>query len=175
LSKYEQTTGPKRRRGTIITTVANGEDLVHIEAAYEALATRKTISIELENSTITLNMATKEDKAKRGMLTQKENEIQDNINVITENRNQFKIIAFKGYAHDTISSYRKETNDFLATQRSKGKVTGIEHHTTNTPNGDMEIYIITISSPKDRDLILGLSSGTLRLTYSEDTATEEAA
>jgi hypothetical protein len=36
-------------------------------------------------------MATKEDRAKRGMLTQEENEIQDNINVITENRNQFKM------------------------------------------------------------------------------------
>jgi hypothetical protein len=55
------------------------------------LAARKTITAELENSTITLNMATKEDRAKRGMLTQEENEIQDNINVITENRNQFKM------------------------------------------------------------------------------------
>jgi hypothetical protein len=171
LSKYEQTTGLKRRRGTLVIMVANGEDLDHIEAAYEALAARKTITIELENiTTTTLNMATKEDKAKRGMLTQKENEIQDNINVIMENRNQFKIIAYKGYAYDTISNYRKETNDVLATQRSPGKVTGIEHHTTSTPNGDMEIYIITVSSPKDRDLILGLSSGTPRLTYSEDTA-----
>jgi hypothetical protein len=88
LSKYEQTTGLKRRRGALIVMVANGEDLDHIEAAYEALGARKTISIELENSTITLNMATKEDRAKRGMVTQKENEIQDNINAITENRNQ---------------------------------------------------------------------------------------
>jgi hypothetical protein len=158
LSKYEQSTGPKRRRGTLVIMVANGEDADHFEAAYEAFAARKTVTAELENSTITLSMATKEDKAKRGMLiTQKENEIQDNINVITENRNQFKTIAYKGYAHGTISNYRKETNGFLAsTQRSKGKVTGIEHHTTNTSNGDMEIYIITVSSPKDRDLILGL-------------------
>jgi hypothetical protein len=66
LSKYEQTTGPKRRRGTLVIMAANGEDLDHIEAAYEALAARKTIAVELENSTITLNMATKEDKAKRG-------------------------------------------------------------------------------------------------------------
>jgi hypothetical protein len=85
-----------------------------------------------------------------------ENEIQDNVNVITANRNQFKIIAYKGFAHDTISKYRKETNDFLTAQNSPGKVTGIDHHTTSTTNGDMEIYIITVSSPKDRDLILGL-------------------
>jgi hypothetical protein len=85
------------------------------------------------------------------VLTQEENEIQDNINVITENRNQFKIIAYKGYAHGTISKYQKETNDFLAAQRSPGKVTGIEHHTTATPKGDMEIYITTVSSPKDRE------------------------
>ena len=87
---------------------ANGEDVDHLEAAYEAIAKRKTITAELENSTITLNMSNKEDKAKRDMLTQKENEIQDNINVITENRNQFKTIAYKGYGHDTISNYRKE-------------------------------------------------------------------
>ena len=114
LSKYEQPTGLKRRRGTIAIMVANEEDVDHFEAVYEALATRKTIGVELEDSTITLNMSSKEDKAKRDMLTQKENEVQDNINVITENRNQFKIIAYKGYGHDTISNYRKETNDFLA-------------------------------------------------------------
>ena len=106
LSKYEQSTGLKRRRGTIVIMVANGEDVDHLEAAYEAIATRKTIAVELENIAITLNMSCKEDKAKRDMLTQKENEIQDNINVITENRNQFKIIAYKGFGHDTISNYR---------------------------------------------------------------------
>jgi hypothetical protein len=159
LSKYEQPTGLKRRRGTAVIMAANGEDVDHIEAAYEAIVARKTIPVELENSTITLNMGTKEDRAKRDMLTQKENEIQDNINVITENRNQFKTLAYKGYGHDTISNYRKEANDFLDIHRSKGRgVIGIEHHTTNTPNGDMEIYIITVSSPKDRDLILGLCS-----------------
>ena len=90
--------------------------------------------------------------------------------MISENRNQFKIIAYKGYGHDTISNYRKETNDFLAIHGSKGEVIGIEHHATNTSTGDMEIYITTVSNPRDRDLILGLSSGTLRLTYTEATA-----
>jgi hypothetical protein len=33
---------------------ANGEDVDHIEAAYEALAAKKTITAELENSTTTL-------------------------------------------------------------------------------------------------------------------------
>jgi hypothetical protein len=47
-----------------------------------------------------------------------------------------------------ISNYRKETNDFLTAQNSPGGVTRIEHHTTSTANGDMEIYIITVSSPK---------------------------
>jgi hypothetical protein len=104
------------------------------------------------------------------MLTQEENEIQDNIKVITENRNQFKTTGYKGYAHGTTSRYRKETNDFLTAQRSPGKVTGIEHHTTTTSQGDMEMYIITVSSPKDRDLILGHGSGSIRLTFSEETA-----
>jgi hypothetical protein len=81
LSKYEQSIGPKRRRGTAVIMVADGEDVDHLEAAYEALATRKTVSVGLKNSTITLNMSNKEDKAKRDMLTQKENEVQDNINV----------------------------------------------------------------------------------------------
>jgi hypothetical protein len=90
--------------------------------------------------------------------------------VITENRNQFKTIAYKGFGHDTISNYRKETNDYLATHGGEGEVTGIEHHTTNTSTGDIEIYITTVSNPRDRDLILGLTSGTPRLTYTEETA-----
>jgi hypothetical protein len=98
-----------------------------------------------------------------------ENEIQDSANAITANRNQFKIIAYKGFAHGTTSKYRKETNDFLTAQNGPGRATGIDHHTTSTANGDMEMYIITVSSPKDRDLSLGLCSGTTRLTYSEDT------
>ena len=57
LSKYEQSIGLKRRRGTAVIMVANGEDVCHLEAAYEAIATRKTITAELENSTITLNKA----------------------------------------------------------------------------------------------------------------------
>jgi hypothetical protein len=39
----------------------------------------------------------------------------------------------------------------------------------------MEIYIITVSNPRDRDLILGFSSSTLRLTYTEAAAIEEPA
>ena len=102
------------RRGTIAIMVADGEDVDHLEAAYEALATRKTIRAELENSnTITPNMGNKEDKAKRDMLTHKENEVQDNIKVIMENRYQVKIICYNGYADDTKDKYRQETNDHL--------------------------------------------------------------
>ena len=76
----------------------DGEDLDQYETAYEALAERKTIRIELgNNNTITLNMGNKEDKAKRDMLTQEENEVQDNIKVIMENRNQVKIICYNGF------------------------------------------------------------------------------
>jgi hypothetical protein len=59
--------------------------------------------LQLENSTTTLNMSNKEDKAKRDMLTQKENEVQDNIKVITENRNQFKIVGYNGFVGGIIS------------------------------------------------------------------------
>ena len=131
LNKYEQKTGLKRRRGMPVVMAANEDDLDHIEAAYEALAAKKTIAVELENSTITLTMVTKEDKAKRGLLTTEENEIQDSANAITENRNQFKIIAYKGYAHGTTSNYRKETNDFLTTQNSPGRATDWDR----TPHG----------------------------------------
>ena len=34
----------------------------------------------------------------------------------------------------------------------------------------MEIYIITATNPRDRDLILGYISGTIRLRYTEETA-----
>jgi hypothetical protein len=34
-------------------------------------------------------------------------------------------------------------------------VTGIEHHTTSTSTGDMEIYITTVTTSRDRDLIPG--------------------
>ena len=95
--------------------IADGEDLDQFEAAYEALAARKTTKAELENNnTITLNMGNKEDKDKRDMLTHKENEVQDNIKVITENRSQFKIIGYQGFAHDTMNKYQQETNDYLA-------------------------------------------------------------
>jgi hypothetical protein len=52
LSKYEQSMGLKRRRGTIVIMIciADGEDLDQFEAAYEALAARKTIKVELENN-----------------------------------------------------------------------------------------------------------------------------
>ena len=68
MSKYEQSIGLKTRRGAIVIMIADGEDLDQYETAYEALAERKTIRIELENNnTITLNMGNKEDKAKRDM------------------------------------------------------------------------------------------------------------
>jgi hypothetical protein len=34
----------------------------------------------------------------------------------------------------------------------------------------MKIFIVTVSSPKDRDPILGHVTGTIRLTFSEETA-----
>jgi hypothetical protein len=34
----------------------------------------------------------------------------------------------------------------------------------------MELFIISVSSPKDRDLILGLVAGAIKLTYTEATA-----
>jgi hypothetical protein len=71
--------------------VANGEDVDYIEAAYETLATRRTVNVDLGDSTITLNMVTKEDRAKRGMLTQEENEIQDNIKHQSDHRKQVPI------------------------------------------------------------------------------------
>jgi hypothetical protein len=39
----------------------------------------------------------------------------------------------------------------------------------------MEIFITTVSSPNDRDLILGLVFGTTKLTYTEATATSTSA
>jgi hypothetical protein len=75
-------------------------------------------------------MTTKGDKSKRSMLTQGESEIQDNIQTIADNRNQVKTIGFKGTAHDTISSYEKETNEFLTEQGSSGKVLTIDSNLT---------------------------------------------
>jgi hypothetical protein len=90
------------------------EDLCHYDTAYEAFAEMRTARIDLgNNNTITLNMGNKEDKAKRDMLTQEENEVQDNIKVIMENRYQVKIIGYKGFVDDTKDKYRQETNDHL--------------------------------------------------------------
>jgi hypothetical protein len=169
LSKYDQITGLKRRRGILIIMVAKGESVDHIEAAYDAIAQLETIKANLGDRIITLSMVTKGDKAKRGMLSQGENEIQDNIKTITDNRSQIKTIGYKGTSHDTISNYERETNEFLAAQGSTGKIIGIEHHTAAIAKGDMEIFIISVSSPKDRDLILGLIAGMhiIKLTYTE--------
>ena len=70
------------------------------------------------------------------------------------------------------NKYRQETNDHLAKNGGTATdgVTGIEHHTTSTNSGDMEIYIITVATPRDRDLILGHIRGKVKLKYSEDTA-----
>jgi hypothetical protein len=129
LSKCDQITGLKRRRGALITMVAKGENVDRIEAAYEALALMETIKVNLGDRIIALNMVTKGDKAKRGMLTQGENEIQDNIKAIIDNRNQIKAIGYKGTARGTTNNYERETNEFLAAQGSTGKAIGIEHHT----------------------------------------------
>jgi hypothetical protein len=114
LSKYEQSMGLKRRRGSIVIMTTDEEDLCHYDTAYEAFAEMRTARIDLgNNNTITLNMGNKEDKAKRDMLTQEENEVQDNIKVIMENRYQVKIIGYKGFVDDTKDKYRQETNDHL--------------------------------------------------------------
>jgi hypothetical protein len=173
LSKYEQSMGLKRRRGSIVMMIADEEDLDHFDTAYEAFAERRTARIDLgNNSIITLDMGNKADKAQRDMLTQEENEVQDNIKVIMENRNQVKIICYKGFVDDTKNKYRQETNYHLKENGGtpNNGVTEIEHHTTTTSRGDMEIYIITVVTPKDRDLILGHIRGIAMLRYSIDTA-----
>ena len=116
-------------------------------------------------------MGNKEDKAKRDMLTHKENEVQDNIKVIMENRNQVKTIGYNGFGNDTMDKYRQETNDHLTKNGGtpNNGVTEIEHHTTTTNRGDMEIYITTVVTPKDRDLILGHERGIAVLRYTIDT------
>jgi hypothetical protein len=137
------------------------------------LAEKKTTRIEMgNNNTITLNMGNKADKAKREMLTQEENEVQDNIKVITENGYQVKSIGYNGFADDTKDKYRQETNDYLTENEGtpSNGVTEIEHHTTTTGRGDMEIYIITVTTPNDRDLIPGHIRNVPRLKYSVDTA-----
>jgi hypothetical protein len=143
-------TGVKRRRGVLIIMVAKGGDVDHIETAYEALAQQGTTKISLGEMAIALQMTTKEDKAQRSMLTQEESEIQDNIQTIANNRNQVKAIGFKGITHDAISNYEKETNEFLSEQGSSGKVLMTEHLTATINRGDMEIFIITVASPRDR-------------------------
>jgi hypothetical protein len=89
-----------------------------------------------------------------------------------ENRNQVKVIGYKGFGNDTMDKYQQETNDHLAKNGGTitDGVTGIEHHTTSTPNGEMKIYIITVTTSRDRDLILGHIRGKVRLKYTEATA-----
>jgi len=173
LSKYEQDMGLKRRRGSIVIMVAGEEDVDYYENAYESLAETVTIKADLgNNNIITLTMGNKEERAQRDMLTQEENEVQDNIQVIKENRYQVKIISYNGYAEDTKDKYKQETN--LHLHQNGGTlndgVKEIEHHTVNAGGGDMEIYIITVTTHKDRDLILGLEKDTSMLRYTKETA-----
>ena len=93
--------------------------------------------------------------------------MQDNIQVIKENRYQVKIISYNGYAEDTKDKYKQETNIHLHQNGGtlNDGVTEIEHHTVNAGRGDMEIYIITVATHKDRDLILGHERGTSMLRY----------
>ena len=87
--------GLKRRRGSIVIMVAGEEDLDYYENAYESLAETVTIKADLgNNNIITLTMGNKEERAQRDLLTQEEKEVQDNIQVIKENRYQVKIISF---------------------------------------------------------------------------------
>ena len=153
--------------------VTDEEDVDYFENAYEAFAERRTLKIDLgNNNIITLTMGNKADRAQRDMLTQEENEVQDNIQIIKENRYQVKIICYNGYADGTKDKYRQETNDHLHENGGtpNNGVTEIEHHTVNTPRGDMEIYIITVATPKDRDLILGHERGISMLRYTTDVA-----
>ena len=47
LSKYEQDMGLKRRRGSIVIMVTDGEDVDYFESAYEAFAERGALKIDL--------------------------------------------------------------------------------------------------------------------------------
>ena len=173
LSKYEHDMGLKRRRGSIVIMVAGEEDVDYYENAYESLAETVTIKADLgNNNIITLTMGNKEERAQRDLLTQEEKEVQDNIQVIKENRYQVKIISYNGYAEDTKDKYKQETNIHLHQNGGtlNDGVTEIEHHTVNAGRGDMEIYIITVTTHKDRDLILGLERGTSMLRYTTETA-----
>jgi hypothetical protein len=84
-------------------------------------------------------------------------------NTIASNRNQFKIIGYNGFSQKNIDSYKEETNAFLNEQGSSGAVVSIEHNTADTSKGDMEMFVVTVTNPNDRDLILGLVEGTIDL------------
>jgi hypothetical protein len=91
-----------------MTMAAQGENVDHIDTAYEALAQMETIKTRLGERTIALNMATKGDKAKkRSMLAQGESEIQDNIKTITDNRSQSRPSDSKGH-HAILAATTKE-------------------------------------------------------------------
>ena len=94
----------------------------------------------------------------------------------TGTNSRFKIIGFKGKGPETTSNYENETNACLIEQESTGRAIMADHHTANTNRGDMEICIITritATSPKDRDLILGLvNAGINRLMYTATTPEE---
>jgi hypothetical protein len=115
-------------------------------------------------------MATKQERANRSMLTQEESEEHDNANTIDSNRKQFKTIGYNGFNQKYIGGYKEETNAFLKEQGSSGTAVSIEHNTADTNRGDMEIFVITVTNPNDRDLILGLIDGHAKLTYTGATA-----
>jgi FtsZ-binding cell division protein ZapB len=77
------------------------------------MAQKGSIKIALGEKTITLHMTTKEDKAKKSMLTQEESEVQDNIRKIINDRNQVKALGYNGMGSETTNGYEKETNAFL--------------------------------------------------------------
>jgi hypothetical protein len=57
---------------------------------------------------ITLNMATKQERANRSMQTQEESEEQDNANIIDSNRKQFKAIAYNGFSQNYMAATKKK-------------------------------------------------------------------
>jgi hypothetical protein len=98
----------------------------------------ETIKANLGDRIITPSMATKGGKAKRGMLTQGENEIQDNIKTITDNRNQIKAIGYKGTAHGTCQYYqqlRKRDQRILSRTSEHW-----ESHWDRTPHTTLQPY-----------------------------------
>ena len=77
LNKYEQKTGLKRSSGKISSMVAKEEDLDPFKQAYEVMAKEGPANMTIGTKTSTLHMATKQERANRGMLTQEESKIQE--------------------------------------------------------------------------------------------------